>query len=179
MSEEGASQTSDRSLESFIRREAVWIGLAVVTALAIYRLRNFNYPLSPLSWIHAWRAIAPVLPQTAWAALRVWTFWAVSSCAIGSLLLRHDSSVEAGDAALAGAAGLWVLAYLLGNLVGPIGLMRSWLVWLLLIAAIAPQLRDLSAFKFNPPSNGQKMALIAWALLSVSLLPLQLGSPVP
>ena len=176
---EGASQTSDRSWESFIRREAVWLGLAVVTALAIYRLRNFNYPLSPLSWIHAWRAIAPVLPQTAWAAVRVWTFWALSSCAIAGLLRRYDPATEAGDAVLAGAVGVWVLAYVLGNLVGPLGLMRSWLVWLLLAAAIAPQLRDLRAFKFNPPSDGQKMALIAWALLSVSLLPLQLGSPVP
>jgi len=175
----GASDTSDRSWESFIRREAVWLGFAVVTALAIYRLRNFNYPLTPLSWIHAWRAIAPVLPETAWAAFRVWTFWALSSCAIAGLLRRYDPTTEAGDAVLAGAVGVWVLAYVLGNLVGPLGLMRSWLVWLLLIAAIAPQLRDLQAFKFNPPSNGQKMALIAWALLSVSLLPLQLGSPVP
>jgi len=175
----GASDTTDRSWESFIRREAVWLGLAVVTALAIYRLRDFNYPLSPLTWIHAWRAIAPVLPETAWAAVRVWTFWALSSCAIAGLLRCYDPTIEAGDAVLAGAVGVWVLAYVLGNLVGPVGLMRSWLVWLLLIAAIAPQLRDLRAFKFNLPSDGQKMALIAWALLSVSLLPLQLGSPVP
>ncbi|MGC1397744.1 hypothetical protein [Candidatus Binatus sp.] len=176
---EGASDRGDRSPASFIRCAAVWLGLAVVTALAIYKLRNFDYPLTPLTWIHAWRAISPVLPDTAWAAVRVWTFWAVSSCAIAGLLRRYDSSIEAGDAILAGAAGLWVLAYVLGNLVGPLGLMRSWFVWLLLAAAVAPQLRDLRAFKFNPPSNGQKLALIAWALLSVSLLPLQLGSPVP
>ena len=179
MSTEGAPDIGDRSLVSFVRREVVWLGLAVVTALAIYRLRDFDYPLTPLSWIHAWRAIAPVLPETAWAAFRVWTFWALSSCAIAGLLRRYDPTIEAGDAVLAGAIGLWVLAYVLGNLVGPLGLMRSWLVWLLLIAAIAPQLRDLRAFKFNPPSDGQKLALIGWALLSVSLLPLQLGSPVP
>ena len=151
----------------------------MVTALAIYRLRNFNYPLTPLSWIHAWRAILPVLPETAWAAVRVWTFWALSSCAIAGLLRRYDPAIEAGDAVLAGAVGVWVLAYVLGNLIGPLGLMRSWFIWLLLIAAIVPQRRDLRAFKFNPPSDGQKLALIAWALLSVSLLPLQLGSPVP
>ena len=179
MSTEGAPDIGDRSLGSFIRREVVWLGLAVVTALAIYRLRDFDYPLTPLSWIHAWRAIAPILPETAWAAFRVWTFWALSSCAIAGLLRRYDPTIEAGDAVLAGAVGVWVLAYVLGNLVGPLGLMRSWLVWLLLIAAIAPQLRDLRAFKFKPPSNGQKLALIGWALLSVSLLPLQLGSPVP
>src|SRR5208282_1520493 len=171
-----ASHTGDRWLQSFLRREAVWLGLAVVTALAIYRLRDFPYHPS---WIGAWRAIAPVAPQTAWAAVRVWTFWALSSCAIGGLLRRYDPSIEAGDAVLAGAVGLWVLAYVLGNVVGPLGLMRSWLVWLLLAGVIAPQLRGLQGFKFNPPSSGQKLALIAWALLSVSLLPLQLGSPVP
>ena len=133
----------------------------MVTALAIYRLRNFNYPLTPLSWIHAWRAILPVLPETAWAAVRVWTFWALSSCAIAGLLRRYDPAVEAGDAVLAGAVGVWVLAYVLGNLIGPLGLMRSWFIWLLLIAAIVPQRRDLRAFKFNPPSDGQKLALIA------------------
>ena len=175
---EGTSDTSDRSLESFIRREAVWLGLAVVTALAIYRLRNFNYPL-PAELDSRWRAILPVLPETAWAAVRVWTFWALSSCAIAGLLRRYDPAVEAGDAVIAGAVGVWVLAYVLGNLIGPLGLMRSWFIWLLLIAAIVPQRRDLRAFKFNPPSDGQKLALIAWALLSVSLLPLQLGSPVP
>ncbi|MFZ0679317.1 hypothetical protein [Candidatus Binatus sp.] len=179
MSEEGASHTGDRSWESFIPREAVWLGLAVVTALAIYKLRNFDYPLSPLSWIHAWRAIAPVLPETAWAAVRVWTFWGLSSCAIAGFLRRYDPTIEAGDAVLAGAVGVWVLAYVLGNLVGPLGLMSSWLVWLLLIGALAAQLRDLRAFKFDPPSDGQKLALIGWALLSVSLMPLQLGSPVP
>ncbi len=176
MSAAEASHTGDRSLQSFLRREAVWLGLAVVTALAIYRLRDFPYPLH---WIGAWRAIAPVLPQTAWAAVRVWTFWALSSCAIGGLLRRYDRSIEAGDAVLAGAVGLWVLAYVLGNVVGPLGLMRSWLVWLLLATAIAPQLRGLQGFRFDSPSSGQKLALIAWALLSVSMLPLQLGSPVP
>lgn len=103
----------------------------------------------------------------------------LSACAIAGLLRRYDPTIEAGDAVLAGAVGVWVLAYVLGNLVGPLGLMRSWLVWLLLIGALAAQLRDLRAFKFNPPSDGQKLALIGWALLSVSLLPLQLGSPVP
>ena len=156
---EGTSDTSDRSLESFIRREAVWLGLAVVTALAIYRLRNFNYPLTPLSWIHAWRAILPVLPETAWAAVRVWTFWALSSCAIAGLLRRYDPAVEAGDAVLAGAVGVWVLAYVLGNLIGPLGLMRSWFIWLLLIAAIVPQRRDLQHSNSTLRATGRSSPL--------------------
>jgi hypothetical protein len=176
---EGASQGAGRSLESFIRREAVWLGLAVVTALAIHRLRDFPYPLTPQSWINTARAIAPVLPETAWAAVRVWTFWGVSAWAIGGLVRRYDPTTEAGDAVLAGAVGLWVLAYVLGNVVGPLGLMRSWLVWLLLLVAIVSQLLSPQRFKFNSPSSGQKLAFIAWALLSVSLLLLQLGSPVP
>jgi hypothetical protein len=173
---EGASPGSDRSLQSFFRREAVWFALAIVTALAIYRLRDFPYPLD---LIGAVRGIAPVLPETAWAAVRVWTFWALSSFAISGLLRRYDPSIDAGDALIAGAAGLWVLAYVLGNIFGPLRLMRSWFVWLLLAAAIAPQWRDLKRYKFNPPSGGQKLALLAWALLSVSMLFLQLGSPVP
>src|SRR5277367_1675534 len=100
---EGAPDTSDRSLESLLGREVVWLGLAVVTALAIYSLRNFDYPLTPLTWIHAWRAIAPVLPETAWAAVRVWTFWAITSCAIAGLIRRYDPTIEAADALLAGA----------------------------------------------------------------------------
>src|SRR5208282_2419814 len=171
----GASQSGGRSLDSFLRREAVWLGLAVVTALALYRLRDFPYRLD---WLGTIRAIVPVLPETAWAAARVWTFWAVSSCAIGGLLRRYDPSIEAADAIIAGAAGLWILAYVLGNLFGPLGLMRSWFVWVLLAAAIAPQWRDLLALKFSAPSSGQKLALLAWILLSVSLLILQLGSPV-
>jgi hypothetical protein len=173
---EGASQSGGRWLQPLRQRAAVWLALAAVTALAIHRLRDFPYQLD---WIGTIRAIAPVMPVTAWAAVRVWTFWALSSCAIGGLLRRYDSSIETGDAVLAGAAGLWVLAYVLGNLIGPLGLMRPWLVWLLLASAIAPQLRGLRGFKFGPPSSGQKLALIAWALLSVSLLLLQLGSPVP
>ena len=109
---EGASPGSDRSLQSFFRREAVWFGLAVVTALAIYRLRDFPYPLD---LIGAVQGIAPVLPETAWAAVRVWTFWALSTFAISGLLRRYDPSIEAGDALIAGAAGLWILAYVLGK----------------------------------------------------------------
>ena len=172
----GVSRSRGRLLDSLLRRDVVWLGLAIVTALAIYRLRDFPYHLD---WLGTIRAIAPLLPVTAWAAARVWTFWTVSSFAIGGLLRRYDPSIEAADAFIAGAAGLWILAYVLGNLFGPLGLMRSWFVWILLAAAIAPQWRDLLAFKFNPPSSGQKLALLAWILLSVSLLILQLGSPVP
>lgn len=172
----GASRAANRTWRSFFQREWVLIGVAVVTALAIYWDRDFPYHLD---WIGALRAIAPVLRRTAWATVRVWTFWALSSCAIAGLIRRYDQSIEVGDAVLAGATGLMIVAYLLGTLIGPIPLMRSWLVWLLLIAAIAPQLRNVKAFKFTPMSSGQKLALTGWALLSISLLVLQLGSPVP
>jgi hypothetical protein len=169
-------EEGEEKLDSGRQWMAVCAGVAFVTLAAIWRLRDFPYHLE---WIEAIRAIAPVLPETAWAAARVWTFWAVSACAIAGLIRRYDSSIELGDAILAGAAGLMVLAYLLGNLIGPLPLMRSWVVWILLTAAIVPQLRGLLEIKFAPMTAGQKLALTAWALLSVSLIVLQLGSPVP
>jgi hypothetical protein len=155
---------------------AAWAGLAIVTALALHRLRDFPYQLH---WLGAWRAIWPLVPLTAWTAAKVWVFWALSTLIIGGWLLRFDSTIEVGDAILAGAAGLWIVAYVAGNLLGPLGLWRTITIWIALAAAAFIPVHDPPRVRFSSPSIGQKYAMLAWALLAVSMLPLQLGSPVP
>jgi hypothetical protein len=155
---------------------AAWLGLAIATALALYRLRDFPYHLD---WVGAWRAVWPLVPLTAWTAAKVWIFWALGAVVIGGWLLHFDPTIEVKDAILAGAAGLWIVAYVAGNVLGPLGLWRTITIWLALVAAGLFLARNPPPVRFSAPSSGQKYALLAWALLAVSMLPLQLGSPVP
>ncbi|MGH7934074.1 MAG: hypothetical protein ACREQN_13055 [Candidatus Binataceae bacterium] len=154
---------------------AVWIGLAIVTLLAIHRLRDFPYHLS---FSEAWTGIRTVIGVTAWAALKVWTFWGVATAIVAGLALRIDPELGLCDATLAGAGGLWVIAYLLGNLVGPIGLFNTATVWGLLALGAVWLWRHPPQVAYHAPSSGQMLAALAAALLVVSYLPLQLGSPV-
>jgi hypothetical protein len=155
---------------------AVWIGLAIVTLLAIHRLRDFP---AHLSWSAAYAGITAVLPATAWAAIKVWIFWAWSAAVLAGLALKLDPELVLSDALLAGAGGLWVLAYLLGNLVGPIGLYNAPTVWGLLALGSVYLWRSPPTIRLGPWTSGQKLAALATALLAISYLPLQLGSPVP
>src|SRR5437879_232636 len=77
-----------------------------------------------------------VLPYTLGPALRVWAFWAIVTVVAGAALLRLAPELGALDAALAGAIVPWVFAYVGGNLLGPVGLFRSWTLWAL-VAGIA------------------------------------------
>jgi len=171
---EGSAQLGDRG----DRRQwiAVWIGLAIVTLLAIHRLRDFPYHLS---WSAAFAGIRPVLPATAWAAVKVWIFWAWSAAVVAGCALKIDPELEVSDALLAGAGGLWVLAYLLGNLLGPIGLYNTPTVWGLLALGSVYLWRHPPTIRLGAWTSGQKLAALATALLAISYLPLQLGSPVP
>jgi hypothetical protein len=155
---------------------AVWVGLGIVTFLAIHRLRDFPYHLN---WSAALTGIRPVLPATAWAALKVWIFWAWSAVVIAGFALKLDPELELSDALLAGAGGLWVFAYILGNLLGPIGLYNTPTVWGLLASGSVYLWRSPPTIRRGAWTSGQKLATLATALLAVSYLPLQLGSPVP
>jgi hypothetical protein len=155
---------------------AVWIGLAIVTLLALHRLRDFPYHPS---WSAAFAGIRSVLPATAWAALKVWIFWAWSAAVLAGLALKVDPELELSDALLAGAGGLWVLAYLLGNLLGPIWLYNTSTIWGLLALGSVYLWRSPPTIRLGAWTSGQKLATLATALLAISYLPLQLGSPVP
>ena len=154
---------------------AMWAGIAIVTLLAIHRLRDFPYQLS---WIAAWTGIRSVLGQTLWAAIKVWIFWGWSSLVIAGFALRIEPEMEVFDSILLGAAGVWVFAFLLGNLLGPIGLFNGPTIWGLLLLGTAWLWRNPPSFDVSPSSSGQKLAALAVVLLAVSYLPLQLGSPI-
>ena len=155
---------------------AALAAVAFVTRLAIRREAAFPYPLDIVG---GWSAIVPLLRVTGWTAIRVWTFWILSTAIVGGLLRRVDQSIETSDALIAGAAGVWVVAYIAGNLLGPIELWNSLTIWILLAAGAAALAKRPFPFSLAEPSTGQKLALLAWAMLSFSLLALQLGSPVP
>lgn len=153
----------------------VWVGVAILTLLAIYRLRDFPYHLWPTA---AWAGIHPLLPVTLWAAIKVWAFWAIADLIIAGVILRLDPALELPDAILGGAAGLWVLAYLLGQALGPSGLFRGPTLWLLMLLGALWLWRNPPRVRLSAPSTGLKLALLAWGLLAVGMLPLQLASPV-
>lgn len=171
---DGSAKLGDRG----DRRQwiAVWSGLAIVTLLAIHRLRDFPYHVS---WSAAYAGIRTVLPITAWNALKVWIFWAWSAAVLAGIALKLDRELMLSDALLAGAGGLWVFAYLLGNLLGPIGLYNTPTVWGLLALGSVYLWRSPPTITVGAWTSGQKLAVLATALLAISYLPLQLGSPVP
>ncbi|MGO9606903.1 MAG: hypothetical protein ACLQAT_26520 [Candidatus Binataceae bacterium] len=154
---------------------AVWTGVAIVTLLAIHRLRDFPYHLS---WSLAWSGIRPVLGETLWAAIKVWIFWGWSTLVLAGFALRIEPDLDYADALLAGASGLWVFAYLLGNLIGPIGLFNTPTIWGLLALGTVSLSHNPPRFELRSPTSGHKLAALAVVLLAISYLPLQLGSPV-
>jgi hypothetical protein len=154
---------------------AAWLALAVVAFAAIHRLRDFP---ARLSWRDAFDGIRVVAGSTVWAALRVWLFWLVSTIAIGASALRCDPDLELSDAILIGWAGLWVLAPVIGNLLGPIDLLSGATIWGMLALVAAWLWRRPPRIRLHAPTAGQKLALLATGLLAVSYLPLQLASPV-
>ena len=153
----------------------MWVGIAIVTLLAIHRLRDFPYQLS---WMAAWSGIRGVLGETLWAAIKVWIFWGWSSLVLAGFALRIEPEMDVFDSMLLGAAGTWVFAFLLGNLLGPIGLFNGPSIWGLLLLGTAWLWRHPPSFDISPWSSGQKLAALAVILLAVSYLPLQLGSPI-
>ncbi len=154
---------------------AVEIGVAIITALAIHRLRDFPYPLN---WRAAFAGVLSVLPQTGWAAIKVWSFLGIGTAVVAGLLLRVDPELGLGDAILGGATGLWVSAYVLGQALGPIGLFRAPTLWIPLALGALWLWRHPPRLRFTPLDSGQKLAILAFGLLAVSMLPLQLASPV-
>ncbi len=154
----------------------VGIAAVVLALLGVRRLAGFPHKLS---WVQAWSGIKPLVPLTAAAALRVCIFWAWGAGVACGALLKIDPALEVSDAIFGGAAALWIFAYIAGQLLGPIGLFREATVWILLGSLTLWLWRYPPVISFSMPTTGQKLALLAWLLLAVSMVPLQLGSPVP
>ena len=152
----------------------------VFSAISTYEVRDLQW--SPRDLDTACSAILKLAPDTGLTAIKVWAFWAWSALLIAGFVKKVDPEVERLDAGLIGMAGVWVLAYFAGLLLGPVGLFRAPTLWLTAVAAtvylyLYPP--DMSGAVFRRPSFGLGLALIAVVLAAVSLLPLQLGSPVP
>ena len=151
-------------------------GVVLLSVVSLWALRG---PFHEYVWNTPFQGFTDVLPTTAWAAFKLWTFWAFATAVAGLVLIRIDPRLGLCDAIIGGAAGTWIFAYVAGNLLGPIGLFRSWTIWLIAIAAIVWLARNPPKLEIHPPSIGQQLALLACVLMVVSLLPLELGSPVP
>jgi len=154
---------------------AVGIAAIFVIAMSMRRLAGTDHEID---FAAAFEGVKTVFPTTALAALKLWSFWALAAAVIAGLLLQIDPEIDLMDTVLAGASGAWVLAYFLGQLLGPIRLFRPIIIWLLLLAGIFQLYRNPPRLPEFSLSFGQKLALLAIALLAVSMIPLQLGSPV-
>jgi len=154
---------------------AVFLALAIVTALSMPRVVRLPYPIE---WREAIGSIRLLLPDTGWAALRVWIFWGWSTAVFAGILLAIEPELGLCDAVQGGAAGLWAFAFLFVSIFGPIGLFRAWVIWMLLAAASVWRWLRSPPPTLRMPSSGQKLALLGVVLLSMLTLPVQLSSPV-
>src|SRR5579862_4102738 len=170
-----ANSRDGRANARLLSFAAAALGGAIVIVLAIRRVDGLPYTLS---WAAALRGIWATLPVTLPAAIRVWGYWGWSSAVVAGLLLKADPELGLCDSALGGATGVWVCVFILGNLVGPIGLFRAPLAWAIPALGTLWLLRYPPAIRFRPPTAGQWFAMLSIALLAVSILPLQLGSPM-
>jgi hypothetical protein len=152
------------------------IGVFLLCAISVWSLRA---PYSDYVWNRSFEGFSSILPTTTWAALKVWTFWGLATALSGLILLRIDPELGLCDAIVGGAICPWIFAYIAGNLLGPVGLFRSYTIWLVMVAGIVWLWRHPPAVTFRAPTTGQMLALLACALVTIGTLPLQLGSPLP
>lgn len=113
------------------------------------------------------------------AALQAALFWSVGVAIFGGAARRFEPRLDLVDRLLAGVIGLWTLAYVGGNLLGPIGLFRSWTVWALLAAIYVWQARGHVVGNAGAFSSGRKIVVLTAVLTLPLVLLVQLGSPVP
>ncbi len=121
--------------------------------------------------------VRTVFSATFLAAAKIWTCWALLTVIGAGILLRLDDELPFFDAILGGASGGWVAAWILGQMFGPIGLFRAPMIWLLMLAGGAWVLLTPSRPRAMRLTAGQRLALLAFALAAVGLVPLELGSP--
>ena len=167
-------QASPRSLRILRDCAVVGVALVAISMFSYYRLLGTPWQIDFPS---AYEGIKPVLGATLFAALKIWTFWAITAAIGAAIQIKLDPEIDSFDALLGGAAGAWMAAYVLGQFLGPIGLFRAPVIWLLMIAAGAWILLTPTRFVMPRLTPGRAMAILALILVMVGLVPLQLGSP--
>ena len=165
---------ADLTARSTLLRDGAIVAVIAAASIAVLKQEQFDYVFKL-----PWEGFVDILPTTAWAALKVWTFWFVAAAVIGGLLLRAEPTLGVLDAAIAGIGGVQIVAFIAGNALGPIGLYRGWTIWALLLAGAVALWRRPPRIARPPLSPGQRLALLAFALMAPGTLLLQLGSPVP
>jgi hypothetical protein len=162
-------------------RAARVVDATVVIAIAAASIATLTPAQRDMLFV--WKGTAPafleVARHTAWAALRVWTFWTLAAAVIAAGLLRREPRLGVLDAVLGGFCGVWAFAWIAGQWLGPLGLLRSWSLWLLLALGLAWLWRSGPRIARPSSTPGLRLALLTAALVMPTLLVLQLGSPVP
>ncbi len=152
----------------------------VLLAIAVASFAALQSPIREYVFQQSFAAeYREVLPRTLWAALTVWTFWGAAAAVLTTLALRIAPALGLLDGVITGLIGVWVFAYVGANVLGPIGLFRSWTVWALLAAGLVWLRRVGLPPLARRPTAGQGLALLAFALVFPGMLLLQLGSPLP
>ncbi len=155
------------------------LGACLVLAMAAVTLAMLPDPIRGYVFVLPWQQYGDALPQTLLAALRVWGFWSIFAGILGAILLRLDATMERSDAILGGYLGVWVIAFIAGNLLGPLGMMNRWTVWgLLVLSALVLARLGAPDLRWRPLSPGQWLAVLSLAIVGPGLLAIQLGHPV-
>ncbi len=165
---------SARTARLLLDCTGVGAAVAVISIFSYYRLQGTPWAID---FSAAFAGMKPVLGSTLPAALAVWSFWALTAAIGAGILTKLDPEIDSFDAFLGGAAGAWVAAYILGQTLGPIGLFRAPVIWILLIGASAWILLTPTRLVMPHLTWGRGMAILAFLLVSVGLIPLELGSP--
>ena len=167
-------QVAPRNIRILRDCAGVAAALLIISIFSYYRLLGTPWQID---FSAAFQGIRPVLGATFFAALKIWTFWALTAAVIAGVQLKLDPGIDSFDALLGGVAGAWMAAYILGQVLGPIGLFRAPVIWILLIASGAWIFFTPTQFVMPRLTPGRAMAMLAFALVMVGLIPLQLGSP--
>ncbi len=169
-------RNNDMPISPRLRTTIAVAGVFLVYAISAWQLRT---PFSDYAWHTPFHGLAGILPVTAWAAFKVWTFWSLATALAGLIILQIDAELGLCDAIIGGAACTWIFAYVAGNLLGPVGLFRTWTIWLIAMAVAVWIVRHPPKLRIHVPSTGQKLALLASGLMMSITIPVELGSPVP
>ena len=120
-----------------------------------------------------------VLPHTLAAFVLVTGFWTLSAAIYAGILLRLDSTMGLTDAVLGGYLTVWVVSFIGGNLLGPLGLMTSSVVWATVLASgVALALLGPPTIPRPRPTPGLWILAIGFCLMAPGLLAVQLGAPL-